>query len=98
MMGARLILIVAIIAAAMRSAGAQASTADGVVALSRGNYQEAVEILEPIAEDWRSQDTVAQFFMAGLYAAGRGVPADPLRACALYARAGSDSDSPFGRQ
>jgi hypothetical protein len=98
MMGARLILTVAIIAAAMRSAGAQASSADGVVALSRGNYQEAVEILEPIAEDWRSQDTVAQFFMAGLYAAGRGVPADPLRACALYARAASDSDSPFGRQ
>ena len=36
--------------------------------------------------------------MAGLYDAGRGVPSDPLRACALYMRAGSRFDDPFGRQ
>jgi hypothetical protein len=36
--------------------------------------------------------------MAGLYEHGKGVPADPVRACALYARAGSNYDSPFGRQ
>jgi hypothetical protein len=80
------------------SAAAQPATEDGIRAVLRGDYQRAVEILRPIAEDWRSRDTAAQFFMAGLYETGRGVPADPLRACALYARAASDYDSPFGRQ
>jgi hypothetical protein len=77
---------------------AQNGTADGVTALARGDYQRAVEILKPIAEDWRSVDAAAQFFMAGLYESGRGVPVDPLRACALYMRAASRSDNPFGRQ
>jgi hypothetical protein len=36
--------------------------------------------------------------LAGLYGSGHGVPADPLRACALYARAASNHDDPFGRQ
>ena len=36
--------------------------------------------------------------MAGLYDTGRGVPADPLRACALYQRATSNSANPFGRE
>ncbi|MGH8638859.1 MAG: tetratricopeptide repeat protein, partial [Burkholderiales bacterium] len=82
----------------IRSAGARAPSADGVIALARGDYQRAVEILKPIAEDRRSEDTAAQFFMAGLYEAGVGVPADPLRACALYARAVSQFENPFGRQ
>jgi TPR repeat protein len=76
----------------------QTGTADGVAALARGDYQRAAEILKPIAEDWRSDDTAAQFFMAGLYDTGRGVPADPLRACALYMRAMSNHDSLFGRE
>ena len=80
------------------SVSAQTATADGVVALARGDYQRAVEILKPIAEDWQTDDTAAQFFMAGLYEAGRGVPLDPLRACALYMRASSNDDSPFGRK
>ncbi|HEX6976612.1 MAG TPA: hypothetical protein VF147_19530, partial [Vicinamibacterales bacterium] len=74
------------------------ATADGVAALARGDDQGAVAILRPIAEDWRTRDAAAQFFMAGLYYAGRGAPADPLRACALYARAAGDSDTPFGRE
>jgi hypothetical protein len=41
---------------------------------------------------------VAQFFMAGLYESGNGVPADPLRACALYARATGNFESPFGQE
>lgn len=83
---------------AVRSGGAQSSTVDGVLALARGDYLRAIEILKPIAEDWRSTDSAAQFFMAGLYEVGRGVPVDPLRACALYMRAANDHDRPFGRQ
>ncbi len=71
---------------------------DGVAALAGGDYQKAVEILKPIAEDWRSHDTAAQFFMAGLYDTGRGVPADPVRACALYLRAAGESDRPLSRE
>jgi hypothetical protein len=96
-MGARLFLTILMITATVRSSAGQTTTADGVAALARGDYQLAVEILKPIAEDWRSNDTIAQFFMAGLYDSGRGVPADPLRACALYQRAGSEFDRPFGR-
>jgi hypothetical protein len=88
-------VIVTVVTAAM---SAQNRTADGVAALARADYARAVEILKPIAEDWRSGDAAAQFFMAGLYESGRGVPADPLRACALYARAASKYDDPFGRQ
>jgi hypothetical protein len=94
-MGARLFLTILIITAAVRSSAGQTTTADGVAALARGDYRLAVEILKPIAEDWRSDDATARFFMAGLYDSGRGLPADPLRACALYQRAGGESDRPF---
>jgi len=94
----RLFLAVATVTIIASAVSAQNGTADGVAALARGDYQRAVEILKPIAEDWRSDDTAAQFFMAGLYEHGKGVPADPLRACALYARAASKYDTPFGRQ
>ena len=97
-MMSRLFLAAAIVAIAAATVSAQNGTADGVTALARGDYQRAVQILKPIAEDWRSEDAAAQFFMAGLYETGRGVPADPVRACALYARAGSKYESPFGRQ
>lgn len=97
-MWARLFLPGAIIAAMVSDVSGQSRTADGVATLARGDYGRAVEILKPIAEDWRSTDTAAQFFMAGLYETGRGVPADPLRACALYMRAANNHDQPFGRQ
>lgn len=77
---------------------ARTATADGVAAIARGDYGRAAEILEPIAENWRKQDVAAQFFMAGLYEAGQGVPQDSVRACALYTRAMNDYDAPFGRQ
>jgi hypothetical protein len=92
-----IVLIAAIMMAGARGAAAQATTADGVVALARGDHQRAVEILRPIAEDWRTDDAAALFFMAGLYETGRGVSADPLRSCALYARASWKSDHAFGR-
>jgi hypothetical protein len=93
----RLLLMGAMIATIVTGAAGQTTTADGVAALARGDYQQAVEILKPIAEHWRSTDRAAQFLMAGLYEVGRGVPVDPLRACALYMRASSDYDNPFGR-
>ena len=88
----------AIVAGTARGASGQTGTADGTAALARGDYQRAAEILKPIAEDWRSDDTAAQFFMAGLYETGRGVAADPLRACALYARVAGNYDGPFGQE
>lgn len=75
-------------------AQAQTTTADGVDAFVRGDYPRAVEILKPAAESWPG-DPVAAFFMATLYESGRGVPGDPLSACALYVRA---FNSPFSRQ
>lgn len=86
------------ISAAADSVSAQTTTADGVAALARGDYQRAVEILKPIAEDPWAEDTAAQFFMAGLYESGDGVPVDPLRACALYERATNKYDNPFGQE
>ena len=97
-MWARLVLAAVIFTAPVDAASAQTETADGIAALARGDYQRAVDILKPIAEDWRSTDTAAQFFMAGLYETGRGVPIDPLRACALYMRAAIKHDDLFGWQ
>jgi hypothetical protein len=94
----RVLLTGAVIASTVCTVSAQTATADGVAALARGEYQRAIEILKPIAEDGRTTDAAAQFFMAGLYESGRGVPLDPLRACALYMRASNNHDSPFGRQ
>src|SRR3954471_16313686 len=94
----RLFVSAAIVMAFGAAASAQNGTADGVAALARGDYERAVQILKPIAEDWRSDDTAAQFFLAGLYEHGKGVAADPVRACALYMRAASKFDAPFGRQ
>ena len=91
-----IVLIGALVADARVSA--QAATADGLAALARGDYQRAVEILKPIAENWNIEDTAAQFFMAGLYESGDGVPMDPLRACALYMRAMNNYENPFGRE
>jgi len=76
----------------------QTAVAEGVAALARGDYQRAVALLEAIAKDRRSQNLAAQFFMAGLYETGRGVPMDDLRACALYQRAASGFEKPFGQE
>ncbi len=97
-MRGRLFLSAGMIAVTVSSAFSQTGTADGVAALARGDYQRAAEILKPLAEDFRSDDAAAQFFMAGLYDTGRGVPADPVRACALYARVAGNSDRLFGQE
>ncbi len=93
-------LLLAAMLASVDTGGAsgQMTTADGVVALAHGDYQRAAEMLRPIAEDPWTEDPVAQFFLAGLYESGRGVVADPLHACALYMRAGSNFEDPFGQE
>lgn len=96
-MRARVLLALALFAAAARDGLGQTTTADGVAALARGDYARAVEILKPRAEQGQPPDPAAQFFLAGLYEAGQGVAADPLRACALYARASIRDDHPLGR-
>ena len=97
-MRGRLFLAGIVFSAGICDVSGQTGTADGVAALARGDYQHAAEILKPIAEDWRTADAAAQFLMAGLYETGRGVPTDPVRACALYMRASTNYDNPFGRE
>jgi hypothetical protein len=75
----------AVLCVALAATNAQAqTTADGIAALARGDEARAAEILRPIAEDWRREDRDAAFFLGTMYETGRGVPLDPLRACALY--------------
>jgi hypothetical protein len=88
-------LVAGALIAGASGAAAQSTTADGVAALARGDYQRAVDILRPLAERDPGGDSAAQFFLGSMYDAGLGVPRDQLRACALYHRANSDSQ-PFG--
>ena len=93
------ILVVALVAfASVTELRAQGSTGDALVALARGDYDAAARILKPTAESDTSSDTAAQFLMATLYEAGRGVPMDRLHACALYHRASVNMEAPFGDQ
>jgi hypothetical protein len=90
----RVLCGVILIAISSRTAQAQ-TTADGIAAFHQGDYQRAAEILRPIAERFPMlDDGSAQFFMAQMYETGRGVPANPVRACALYLRASLDGTSP----
>lgn len=94
---ARLLVVAAVFSARTVIVTAQDGTIEGVSALARGDVQRAVEILQPLAERWRAPDPTAQFFMATLYESGRGVPVDPLRACALF-EAAIRGGSPFTEQ
>jgi hypothetical protein len=86
------------VAVSLAQAQAQTRTAAGIEAFVRGDYQLAVEILKPLAETWSPRDHVAEFFMATLYENGRGITADPVRACALYVRASFDRENAIGLQ
>jgi hypothetical protein len=77
---------------------AQTSTAEGVDAFVRGDYQRAADSLMPIAEQYARHDHIAEFFMATMYANGLGVPVDAMRACALFMRASANREGPFGKQ
>ena len=76
---------------------AQTTTDDGVRAFVRGDYASAARILSPLAEASAEPDATAQFFMGLLYAAGKGVPMDTLRACTLFAAAAKPAN-PFMEQ
>jgi hypothetical protein len=89
------VCVVAALLASSSSVAAQSSVADGVTALSRGEYQRAYDILRPFAEGEPWGDAAAQFFLGSMFESGLGVPRDPLRACAYYHRAGT-SESLFG--
>ena len=62
---------------------AQTSTDDGVRAFVQGDYASAARILSPLAEASADPDATAQFFMGMLFAAGKGVQMDSMRACTL---------------
>ena len=80
-----------------RPASAQTTTDDGVRAFVQGNYALAARILSPLAESSAEPDATAQFFMAMLYASGKGVAMDSLRACTLFGAAATPSN-PFMEQ
>lgn len=65
------------------------TTADGVHAVLRGDYETAAAILKGLAEHVPQPDPIAQFFLASLYDSGRGVSGNRFRACGLYLSAGS---------
>lgn len=89
--------IIALLSTLPVPALAQTSADDGVRAFVRGDYASAARILSPIAEASNDPDATAQFFMAMLYAAGKGVQRDSERACALFAAAAKPSN-PFMEQ
>lgn len=74
------------------AAGAQTTTADGIKAIARGDYANALRILQPWAEGSSQPDPLAVFFLATLYESGRGVAMNPIRACSLYLRAATPTN------
>ncbi len=67
------------------SAAAQSTTEDGIRAMLRGEYQVAIRILQPLADDATRPDPVAQFFLAILFDTGHGGGANQPRGCGLFA-------------
>jgi len=91
-------LFVLALAVVMLRAPLRAQTgtlADGVDALLRRDYALAAAILKPLADTPWQPDPKAAFFMAVLYENGLGVAPDPLRACALFLRAGNERQTPL---
>ncbi|HEY7056217.1 MAG TPA: hypothetical protein VH458_06825 [Vicinamibacterales bacterium] len=81
-------LLLAVVAFSVQPVLAQTTTADGVQALIRGDYQTAARILRQLAEDTPTPDPTAQFFLATLYESGNaGGPPNIMRACNLYVAA-----------
>ena len=90
------LLVVASVLASS-GAGAQTTAADGIKAIARGDYSNAVRILQPLAEDASRPDPIALFFLATLYESGHGVAMNPIRACSLYLKAATPT-SPLRTQ
>src|ERR1700730_8720376 len=91
----RILLVSGALVIAATVARAQTSTADGIEAFVRGDYQRAADILRPIAES-QQPDYAAKVLMGTLYENGLGVSADRMRACAMYTLAADPrQNSPF---
>jgi len=75
---------------------AQNSAADGVQAFVRGDNQDAIRILTPLAEDRPDADPVAAFFLALAYQSSPGWSGSS-RACGLFMKAAT-STSPVAAQ
>jgi hypothetical protein len=76
---------------------AQTTTADGIRAISSGDYTTAARILRPFAEDQSNPDPVAQFFLGILYHTGEGVQFNRDRSCGLFLAA-AKPENPFSPQ
>lgn len=79
----RCVVVIGLLTACPAAATSQTSTDHGLQSLIRGDYEAAVRILRPLAEDVSAPDPLAQFFVAALYRYGVGVPVNLLRACGL---------------
>ena len=66
-------------------AGAEEDTASGIAAYESGDYEQAVEILAPLASDG---DAAAQYLLGLMYANGQGVEQNFYAAGKMYRRAG----------
>lgn len=79
------------------SAAAQATTEFGIRAMLGGDYQAAIRILQPLADNAARPDPVAQFFLAILYDAGHGGGANKASACGLFVQSAAQAH-PFSEQ
>jgi len=62
----------------------------GFVAFEKGNYEKALEIVRPLAENG---DARAQSMLARMYYRGRGVPQDHVEAVKWFRRAADQGDA-----
>jgi uncharacterized protein len=76
--------------AALGSADAAPTLRQGVAAMAREDYAQAVAILSPLAQNG---DPAAQAYLGYLYAIGRGVPQDYTQAAIWYRRAADQGHS-----
>lgn len=77
-------MFVAVIALTV-SLGARADFNDGVAALVSGDFDKALKTFVPLAET--SDHAYAQYFLARMYADGRGVDKNPEEAAKWYRKA-----------
>ena len=75
------ILAVCVLGAAVTTSPAHAGLAEAQAAYNAGDFAAAFKELKPVAD---AGDAEAQALIAGMYARGQGVPADPAEAARWY--------------
>lgn len=73
------------LAALLATAGVRADFNDGVAALVSGDFDKALQTFVPLAET--SDHAYAQYFLARMYAEGRGVEKNPQEAAKWFRKA-----------